>query len=480
MNSNPIIVLLRRDLRLEDNPALYYARETGNPILPVFILDESEDFAPGAAALWWLHHSLADLSASIEKAGTQLVLRRGDTADQILQIVGETGAHGVYWNRRYASAHVEADKKLKKRLQDDGIDVQSFNGALLREPWELKTGSGGHFRVFTPMWRALQKAAPARDEPLPGLRKIEGPETYPPSDTLDDWSLLPTKPNWAAAFADQWTPGERGAAKKLRAFLDNAVAAYGDDRNRPDLTGTSRLSPHIAFGEISPLQIWMTVKDRIASGDIPEGEAMTFLSEIAWREFSHVLLYHYEHLRTEPLQEKFAKFPWRENEPDLEAWRRGRTGYPIVDAGMRELWETGWMHNRVRMIVGSFLVKHLLSPWQHGEAWFWDTLVDADPANNSASWQWIAGCGADAAPYFRIFNPITQGEKFDPDGAYTRKWVPEVAGLPKKYLQKPWEAPDAVLKDAGIDLGHTYPRPIVDHAAARQRALDAFESTKQS
>ncbi|MEL7487291.1 MAG: deoxyribodipyrimidine photo-lyase, partial [Pseudomonadota bacterium] len=429
---------------------------------------------------WWLHHSLRALSSDLQKRGASFVLRRGNTAKVLLDLAKSFDASTVYWNRRYAPDHVALDTDLKSMLTDAGLDVVSENGALLREPWEIKTGGGGHFKVFSPFWRALQKAGPGRIEPAPAPRKFTAPERAAETDALENWNLTPSAPNWATAFPETWTPGEKGAKARLDAFLKSAAARYDDHRNRPDFEGTSRLSPHLAFGEISPLQIWAATKIRLDAGDVPETPAMTFLSEIAWREFSHVLLYHYADLRSAPIRPDFERFPWRNDEKTLNAWRRGRTGYPIVDAGMRELWTTGWMHNRVRMITASFLVKHLLSPWQEGEKWFWDTLVDADPANNAASWQWSAGCGADAAPYFRIFNPMTQGEKFDPDGAYTRKYVPELAELPNKYLQKPWTAPAAVLKDAGVVLGDTYPEPIVDHAAARQAALDAFNSIKKT
>ena len=480
MSEKPIIVWLRRDLRIEDNPALHAARETGKPLIPAYVFDENEDFALGGASLWWLHHSLASLGASLEEAGARLILRKGDSAKTLQSLIKDSSANAVHWNRRYTPAQVEADKALMADLKDSGIEVKSFNGSLLREPWEIKTGSGGHYKVFSPFWRALQSEGPARPETLPKMRKIEGPSRHPKSDKLEHWDLLPTNPNWATGIAETWTPGESGAHKNLREFLDGPIDNYSDDRNRPDFESTSRLSPHLAFGEIGPLQIWHATQAKIESGDIPQKQAAKFLSEVAWREFSYVLLFHYENLRSEPLRSEFADFPWDQDDDQLTAWQKGQTGYPIVDAGMRQLWQTGWMHNRVRMIVASFLIKHLLIPWQEGEQWFWDTLVDADPANNSASWQWVAGCGADAAPYFRIFNPITQGEKFDPKGDYTREFVPEIAALPDKYLQKPWEAPDEVLENAGVTLGKTYPKPLVDHSKARKRALEGYEAIKKS
>ena len=473
----PAIVLFRRDLRLSDNPALSAAAAEFGTVLPVFVLDDEEAHAPGGAARWWLHHSLLALGESIAARGGALILRRGRTTAEIDRLVLETGARSVFWNRRYASEHVEADTALKSRLSRNGLDVRSFNGALLREPWELKTKSNGHFRVFTPFWKALLAAGPSRDA------MSVAPDTFAShsfnSDDLASWALTPSKPDWAAAFPQHWTPGENGAAQRLHAFLDHVVAEYADHRDRPDIDGTSRLSPHLAFGEISPLQIWLGVHQQFAANTAPSNAAMKFLSEVAWREFAHVLLFHYPRLHETPIRKEFESFPWTDNSAFFKAWTRGETGYPIVDAGMRQLWTTGWMHNRVRMIVASFLVKHLLIPWQQGERWFWDTLVDADPANNAASWQWTAGCGADAAPYFRIFNPITQGERFDPLGAYTRKFVPELSGLPDKLLQQPWSASDEETAQAGVALGDTYPAPVVDHREARANALAAFESIKK-
>ena len=476
----PSIVWFRNDLRLADNPALHAAREAGGPVIPLYILDEDAPRAPGGASRWWLHHSLSGLSGDLEKTGAPLILRRGPSDAVLADLIAETGATRVFWNRRYYAEHVALDKHLKSDLEDRGVDVKSLNGALLREPWEVKTNSGGFYRVYSPFWRALRAMGPARPAPLPKPRKIPGAPTPPASDRLDDWRLLPTAPNWAEEIADVWTPGEDGAHKRLGAFLKGPVDHYADGRNRPDCELTSRLSPHLAFGEIGPLQIWRETHARIERGDIDEKSADKFLSEIAWREFSYNLLFHYEDLPEKPLREEFAAYPWREDAEGLKAWQDGLTGYPIVDAGMRQLWRTGWMHNRVRMIVASFLIKDLLVPWQEGEAWFWDTLVDADIANNAASWQWVAGCGADAAPYFRIFNPVSQGEKFDPDGEYVRKFVPELAALPAKHIHAPWTAPEALLLQCGISLGKTYPNPIVDHGEARRRALSGYDTIKKS
>ncbi|MEM9705514.1 MAG: deoxyribodipyrimidine photo-lyase [Pseudomonadota bacterium] len=478
MQDKPHIVWLRRDLRLADNPALTGACASGAPVAIVYIFDEDEPFAPGGAAKWWLHHSLRALDEALDDIGASLTLRRGSAKSVLTDLAAEIGAGAVHWNRRYAPSQIAVDKEIKETLADRGIETTSYNGALLREPWELKTGAGGHFKVFTPFWKNLRAAGPARAKSEKPPKKISQPKIKPKSDRLESWALTPSNPNWAEEFPNIWTPGEAGASEKLDAFLSADVSRYDDERNRPDLDTTSRLSPHLAFGEVSPLQVWEKTHSAIDNGARADSAA-TFLSEIAWREFSYLLLYHYDGLNSIPIKPAFESFPWRGDKADLRAWTRGQTGYPIVDAGMRQLWRTGWMHNRVRMIVASFLVKHLLLPWQEGEKWFWDTLVDADPASNAASWQWTAGCGADAAPYFRIFNPITQGEKFDPDGAYTRLYVPEVSGLPNKYLQKPWDAPEKFTRHAGVTLGENYPGPLVDHPKARVRALDAFEHTKK-
>ncbi len=480
MTERPALVWLRRDLRIADNPALHAARESGAPVIPVFILDDDEPHFMGAASRWWLHHSLAALGEALARAGAPLVLRRGETVEAMTALAQETRAQAVFWNRRYFNGHIALDKAIKSRLQDKGVAVQTFNGALLREPWEVKTGDGGPYRVFSPFWRALRRLGPARRAPLAGMRKIPGPASPVKSDTLADWALTPDDPDWAAEFSESWTPGENGAQARLKSFLDGAINHYRDGRNRPDREHVSRLSPHLAHGEISPLQIWSAIETRVAQGEADENSAETFLSELAWREFSYGLLYFNQDLPQAPLRREFSAYPWRDDAKGLRAWRKGLTGYPIVDAGMRQLWRTGWMHNRVRMITASFLIKDLLVPWQQGEAWFSDTLVDADIANNAASWQWVAGCGADAAPYFRIFNPVTQGEKFDPNGDYVREFAPELKKLPAKYIHAPWKAPKDVLATSGIVLGKTYPFPIIDHAEARKRALAGYDDIRNT
>lgn len=475
----PTIVWFREDLRLNDNPALSAAVAAGGPVICAYIRETGLEGArlPGAASRWWLDKSLRALKEAIKALGGRLILRTGDAAKVLLDLVSDCGAGAVVWNRRYGGPEKTSDADVKSALTKAGLDVRSFNGRLLMEPWQLKTGTGGHYKVFTPYWRALQ-ASYVPPPPLPALRKLAAlPIT---TETVDEWSLHPFSPDWSGGLADAWTPGEDGALERLAEFLDGPVNDYAERRNRPDVdASTSRLSPHLRFGEIGPAQIWRAVKAGCEAGRINEQAGQVFLSEIAWREFSHVQLHFNPDLATRNYNPAFDAMPWRSDSGALAAWQKGLTGYPVVDAGMRELWHTGWMHNRVRMIVASFLTKHLLLPWQAGEDWFWDTLVDADPAVNPASWQWTAGSGADAAPYFRVFNPMTQGTKFDETGAYVRRWCPELAQMPDKFLHAPFEAPEAILQKAGVTLGETYPRPIVDHATARQRALDAYKQTRQ-
>lgn len=481
MADGPAIVWFRQDLRAADNPALRHAAARGGPVIPVYVLDDKTpgDWVMGGASRWWLEKSLAALAEQLRALGAPLVLRRGKAAGVIPELAAETGADAVYWNRCYEPFAVARDTALKASLKDNGIGTESFNGSLLFEPWEIETGSGGPYKVFTPFWKSCL-AKPEPDAPA------AAPETFEPagdvtSDALEDWMLYGGRPDWAAAFPDHWTPGEAGARDRLDDFLDEALAGYAEGRDRPDRDLTSRLSPHLHFGEISPRQVWHAVgRARQAAGRaFPEKAAQKFLSEIGWREFCHHLLYHFPKIPAENFRDQFDDFPWRGDPDGLRAWQKGQTGYPIVDAGMRQLWATGWMHNRVRMIVASFLTKDLLVHWRDGAAWFWDTLVDADLANNAAGWQWVAGSGADAAPYFRIFNPVSQGEKFDPNGNYVREWVPEIAAVPDKHLHAPWAAPDDVLAEAQVTLGETYPEPIVDHAAARKRALAAYQEIKK-
>jgi len=475
------LLWFRRDLRLADNPALDAAVAIGRPVIPVYICDDADagEWSPGGASRWWLHGSLSALSSEIEARGNRLILKTGPAEAVINELISETGATSVYWNRRYEPWATRRDEKIKTALKGKGMEARSFNAGLLKEPWAITTQKGEPYKVFTPFWKAL-RASGEPDQLKPAPQRIPAPNDFSKSDDLNSWGLLPTKPDWASGLRDAWTPGEDAAQSRLHDFIDAAVFDYQDKRNLPGVSGTSRLSPHLHFGEIGPRQIWHTV---IASALAQTGSPMprgaeTYLSEIAWREFSYHLLFHFPELPLKPLRTEFSNFPWA-NDPDaLSAWQRGATGYPIVDAGMRELWTTGWMHNRVRMIVASFLIKDLLIDWQTGEKWFWDTLVDADLASNAASWQWVAGCGADATPYFRVFNPTIQGTKFDPDGSYVRRWLPEVSRLPDRLIHAPWTAKPIELADAGIELGRDYPAPIVDHSIARNRALEKYKLLK--
>ncbi|MFN0022675.1 MAG: cryptochrome/photolyase family protein [Parvularculaceae bacterium] len=474
----PAIVWFRRDLRVGDNPALCAAIATGRPVIAVFVYDEKSPLGAGGAQRWFLHHALLALGERLGVIGVPLVLRRGDASAMVLELARQSGARAIFWNRRYAGAEVEQDKETKAAFAAQGIEAQSFNGSLLREPWDVKTKTGGPYRVFTPFWNALRLLGPDRLAAEAPQKKSPAPSVTFQTEALSDLDLLPSRPNWAREFDDIWPVTEAAAHAALDRFLAKPVHTYGEDRNRPDLRGTSRLSPYLAVGMISPVQIWNAATAAMAARHIPEGEGLKFLSEIAWREFSYHLLYFNAQMATQPLRQEFKAFPWREDDNGFDAWTRGQTGVPIVDAGMRELWRTGWMHNRVRMIAASFLCKNLLIDWRKGERWFWDTLVDADPASNAASWQWVAGSGADAAPYFRIFNPVTQGEKFDPDGAYVRRYVPEIASLPDEVIHQPWAAPPATLRQAGVHLGATYPAPIADLGDTRKRALAAYDEMR--
>ncbi len=462
----------RRDLRLDDNPALRAAVDENDAVVPVYVHGDPADapWCDGAASRVWLHQSLTALAADLDAAGSRLIIRQGGELDNLRQLLDATGARKIYWNRLYEPQTIGRDKKIKQALHEGGCEVFSKNGALLYEPWQVETKQGTPYKVYTPFWRELESRGKP-SEPVAGLRKVHAPEQWPDSISIDDLKLLPDIP-WHESILEAWQPGEKGARARLTEFLDGPVEDYGERRDFPGERGTSRLSPHLHFGEISPRTVFHETLNR--------GSKVTpFLKQIVWREFAHHLLYHFPETVEENLNSAFDAFPWRESKSDLRAWQKGCTGYPIVDAGMRELWHTGWMHNRVRMIVGSFLVKDLLIHWHEGARWFWDTLVDADLANNTMGWQWIAGSGADAAPYFRVFNPVTQSEKFAGSGAYLRRWVPELKDLPDKYLHKPWEAPAEILRESGIELGADYPEPIVDHGEARKKALDAYDQIKK-
>ncbi len=469
--SNPTIVWFRRDLRLTDHRALAAAAERGT-VVAIYILSDDDI---GAASRWWLHHSLRNLQSSIERQGGQLILRRGDPIEQLRKLVSETTAEAVMLSRGYSQAMRDQEQRVHDQLSDQVV-VKRYRGSLLFEPEQVLKGSGDPYKVFTPMWKRL------RELPEPVPTEVGAIDWHPQqlsSDPLDSWSLLPTKPDWAGGLREHWHPGEAGATDQLQQFLTDAVKSYRTDRDRPDRDGTSGLSPHLHFGEVGPATVWQQTRQAMHHANSKQDGGWSFLRELGWRDFSYQLLTQYPQLASEPFRSDYARFPWQQDRGSLEAWQRGLTGYPFVDAGMRQLWHTGWMHNRVRMVVASFLVKHLLIPWQQGAEWFWDTLVDADLANNSASWQWVAGCGADAAPYFRIFNPITQGEKFDPHGRYVRRWVPELSALPDKFIHQPWTASSIVLKNAQIKLDETYPKPIVEHKAARERALAALAELKR-
>jgi deoxyribodipyrimidine photo-lyase len=474
------LVWFRLDLRLADNPALAAAVKRGGEVVPVFVWsrDEESPWPPGSASKWWLHQSLAALDTSLRAAGSRIIIRRGPTLETLRAIAKETGADAVFWNRRYEPATIARDAVVKEALRADGLLAGSFNAALLHEPWTIRNKTGKPFQVFTPFWRhCLAQADPPQPLPAPGA--LAGPDRWPRSLALEELDLEP-KISWTDGMRATWRPGEAGAKDRLKRFLASALDAYSQKRSRPDVEGTSRLSPHLHFGEISPRQVWHGISRAASKRDVPVAawRSSQFLAEVGWREFAHHLLFHFPHTPAGPLRADFERFPWVEDAALLEAWQRGRTGYPIVDAGMRELWTTGWMHNRARMIVASFLVKDLLIDWREGAAWFWDTLVDADLANNTLGWQWTAGCGADAAPYFRIFNPASQGGKFDPDGEYVRKWCPELAKLPSKWIHQPERAPAEVLRTAGVEIGRDYPEPVVSHPVARHAALEAFQSIK--
>ena len=495
MTTPPTTILwFRQDLRLTDNAALIAALQRGGPVLPVYIDSSAEEspWAAGAASRWWLHQSLTALDRKLRRLDTQLLVRRGSAQQTLDELLDVSGATAVYWNRRYEPAVIARDQLVKAALRKRGIAAESFNSALLVEPWQVQNQAGKPFQVFTPFWRHVVKSL---DPPS----VLAAPQHWPNANiagafqkvtaavgqlTLNDLSLLP-QINWYQSMANTWTPGEQGAAEQLEIFLDAAVLQYDTGRDRPAVRGTSQLSPHLHFGEISPRQIWHALAQRAVASTPDAAQRMgwrgsQYVTELGWREFAHHLLFHFPHTPLEPLRTEFTRFPWAQDAAALRAWQQGRTGVPLIDAGLRELWATGWMHNRVRMIVASFLVKNLRLPWQDGARWFWDTLVDADLASNTMGWQWSAGCGADAAPYFRIFNPVTQGKRFDPDGSYVRRWVPELAALGPKHVHAPWEAPPQELSAARVQLGISYPLPMVDLQISRAAALKAFQTLRAS
>lgn len=479
----PCIVWFRDDLRLSDHPALSFAASRDAPVVCVYVLDEQSAALrplrwrlPGGAARWWLAQSLRALQTDMARLGGTLLLRRGAAADVIQQLARETGADCVAWNDIAMAPHRAVSDDLVRALDDIGVPSRIFRGDLLAEPSTIRNKQGHGLRVFTPFWNCLRGGGDP-PSPLPRPKRLHGAAGLA-SDDLESWHLEPRHPDWAEGLRATCTPGETAAQTRLADFLDGDIVGYAGGRDRPDRDRTSHLSPHLRFGEISPRQLWHAARFAADNQPALAGDIEKFLSELGWREFCRHLLHDVPDIATRNLQSSFDAFPWRHDAAALRAWQRGRTGYPVVDAGMRQLWQTGTMHNRVRMVVASFLVKHLLLDWRDGEAWFWDTLVDADAGSNPANWQWVAGSGADAAPYFRIFNPILQGEKFDPDGNYVRRWVPELAHLPAKLIHQPWTATPIELASAGVRLGQTYPEPIVEHGQARQRALAAYAKTR--
>jgi len=477
-STRPVLLWFRDDLRLADHAALTAAAARRAPVICLYVLGPRGATAAGrpigGAANWWLAQSLRALANSLAARGASLTLRRGNPADVIAGVMRDHDVAEVYWNEINTAADAGVARDVAATVERHGGAWRAYRGDLLVRPSELRTNDGRGMRAFTPFWNRLR----ARDIPAPLPVPILMPGPALESDELASWQLEPTRPDWAAGLRATWRAGEAAAQRRLLEFLGGDVARYADGRDRPDRAVTSRLSPHLRFGEIGPRQVWHAA--RFAALERPEisNGIEKFLSELGWREFSRHLLHDHPDLATTNLQPSFDAFPWRDDPEALQAWQRGRTGYPIVDAGMRELWTTGVMHNRVRMVAASFLSKHLLIDWRRGEQWFWDTLVDADPASNPASWQWVAGSGADAAPYFRIFNPVLQGEKFDPDGSYVARWIPELAGLPPRLRHQPWSTTPLELAAAGVELGRTYPAPIVDHAAARARALAAYAKTR--
>mgnify|MGYP003868969789 CR=1 FL=1 len=472
------LIWFRKDLRLSDNPALAAALRDGYAPVPVYVHapDEEGDWAPGAASLAWLDRSLRRLHAGLDTLGSGLVVVSGPSKQALERLALAHGAEAVYWNRRYEPAVVARDTAIKSDLRGLGIAARSFNGSLLVEPWQVETGDGGPYRVFTPYWKkAAGHLGHIRVSDAPGsLPSLpEGLDADCVGEPAIDALELGPSPRWDTGFWERFTPGEGGAQDALGAFADDAARSYLDLRDRPDRTGTSRLSPHLHFGEISPRQVAVQLRERVGS-PAAERHVQGYVRELGWREFSHHLLHHFPDTVTRNLNPRFEDFPWRDDADGLAAWQRGRTGVPIVDAGMRELWHTGWMHNRVRMIVASFLTKNLRLHWHHGARWFWDTLVDADLANNTQGWQWTAGTGADAAPYFRVFNPVTQATKFDPDGDYIRRWCPELAKLPTKAVHAPWEH-DGERRRLAPDWPQA---PIIDLADSRRAALAAYDTVK--
>lgn len=475
----PVLLWFGDDLRLDDNPALVAAAESGRPLVALFVLDEAAGRPPGGASRWWLHHALAGLDRALRACGVPLVLRRGRAGAIVPAVADACGAGLVVWNRRADGAAAAGEEAIAATLQEQGRSVHRFLADRLFAPGAVVTGGGRPYRVFTPFWKAAM-AGPAPRMPKPAPQALTGFAAPPAGLALADLSLLPARPDWAGGLRAQWSEAGRGpdeamAQAGLARFLDRTLAGYADARDGIAADATSRLSPWLRFGQISPRRIFHSVRMRVADDDRDAGK---FLAELGWREFCRGLADQFPDLAEAPIDPRFGAFPWRDDPAGLAAWQKGETGIPLVDAAMRALWQTGFIHNRARMVAASYLVKHLLIDWRQGERWFWDTLVDADSASNPASWQWVAGCGADAAPFIRIFNPVLQGERFDPAGTYVRRFVPELARLPDAWLHRPWMAPASVMAAAGIRLGRDYPLPVVEPDAGRRRALAAFEAMR--
>ena len=475
------LVWLRHGLRLRDHPALVDAAEHG-AVVPIFVWapEEEAPWVPGGAAQWWLRRALADLDERLRERGSRLILRTGPTADALRAAATEAGADRVVWTRRYEPHLARRDARVRDALREAGLETATLESQLLHNPDAVETTSGGPYHVFTPFWKKVRKENLLRTGPPLNVPDLPAPENWPSTKPLDALGLAPEARDgvdWAGGLRDAWTPTEAGAHDRLRHTLDRVLGRYDTTHDRPDVDGTSRLSPYLHHGQISPRQVWRTVADWADDTGRPD-DARPLLRQVVFREFSYHWCHHYPSTPTDTYRDKFRDFPWRDDPEALARWQQGQTGYPIVDAGMRQLYETGWMHNRVRMIVASFLTKDLMIHWRHGARWFWDTLVDADLASNTFNWQWTAGCGADAQPFFRIFNPVSQSERYDPDGAYIRRYVPELADLPDDVLHAPWQESAARLEAFGVTLGETYPRPMVDHAEAREAALDAYETVK--
>lgn len=471
------IMWFRTDLRIDDNPALRAAVESSDEVVCAYVFAPEDEgpWAPGDASRRWLARSLAALDTGLRERGAGLVLRCGPTVDALKALCAETGARTVYMGRRHEPLAARHDARVMEALRDEGIVTRVFETALLHDPGSLLTSSGTPYKVFTPFFRTAERLGHPRP-PGPGPERIPGPSRLPRSEPVT--TVEPRATVAAPGIAAWWSPGEHGAKERLRAFLASGLGAYAEERDRPDRAGTSRLSPHITFGEIDTRTVLAAAREAAAADERLARGADAFIRQLYWREFAYHLLHHFPHTAERPLRTRFEIFPWSRDDAGLMAWQRAETGYPIIDAGMRELAETGWMHNRVRLLVASFLTKDLLLPWLEGARWFWTSLVDADLADNTLGWQWVAGCGADAAPYFRVFNPVTQGERYDPEGAYVRRWLPELTRIPSRWIHRPWEAPAETLRAAGVRLGGTYPHPIIDHAEARKRALALYDALR--